>query len=271
MKSKIIFGRMDEISRLPVYMTTAGHWEHQSETIRLSGFQDYQIHQVLEGKGELDIMGNSYIVGPGEVFFLFPGIPHRYAPLSTRWKVAWVSFNGRETSQLLSLIKVNSSGVSRLKEEALIPQLKQLLVDSEDGEDNELERAKLIYSLLLDLRKALILSPGNNDDEERMKFILRYIQQNLHRVLQLNEIAEEASLSPQYICRLFRKTLQIRPMVYINQERINLSKKMMFDDREKKLYEVARTVGFENASYFSTVFKRFTGMSPEKFKELNGL
>ncbi|GAB6990731.1 AraC family transcriptional regulator [Paenibacillus pini] len=274
MKSKIIFGRIDEICPLPVYMTTVGFWEHQEETIRVSGFPDYQIHQVLEGKGELLINDNLYIVGPGDVFFLFPGVPHRYSPLSTQWKVAWVSFNGREASHLLSFARVNGSGISRLKDGSMMESLKQLLTHSgEDEGDTELElkRAKLMYSLLLDLRGMLAIPSGHNADEERLKPVLRYIQHNLHRNLQLNELAEAATMSSQYVCRLFRKTLGMRPMAYVNQERINLSKKMMFDERGKKLYEVAQAVGFENPSYFSAVFKRYTGLSPEEFKKLHGL
>lgn len=69
MKSKMIFCQTDETMLLPLYATTIGYWEHQAETLRPAGFPDYQMHQVLEGKGELNINDKSYIVGPGEVFF----------------------------------------------------------------------------------------------------------------------------------------------------------------------------------------------------------
>ena len=45
----------------------------------------------------------------------------------------------------------------------------------------------------------------------------------------------------------------------------------MFSERELRIYEVADLVGYENASYFCTMFKRHTGMSPEKFRKLHGL
>jgi len=271
MESKIIFARLADALLLPLYVTTVGYWEHQEETIREGGFPDFQIHQVLSGKGELAYRNYETVVGPGDIFFLFPDVPHRYTPISSQWEVAWVSFNGREASQLLSFARINGSGVSQLKNHKLLPALKQMLhLDNEDS-TTEFERSKLLYSLLLDLKGELIVPAGEAQDEEKIRPALLYIHNHLNKPLSLQKIADAASLSPQYLCRLFQKTLSMRPMEYINQERINMSKKLMFSKRSKLLYEIAQEAGFDNASYFSAVFKRYTGLSPEQFKKLHGL
>ncbi|MGI2294685.1 AraC family ligand binding domain-containing protein [Paenibacillus sp. GXUN7292] len=271
MGSKLIFARLTDALLLPLYVTTVGYWEHQEETSREAGFPDFQIHQVLSGKGEL--MYNNYetVVGPGDVFFLFPDVPHRYVPVSNQWEVAWVSFNGREASQLLAFARITGSGVSQLKDVNLLASIEAMLALDDEDSSTEFERSKLMYNLLLDLKRQLIMPAGEARDEDKIRPALLYIQNHLHKALSLQEIAEAAALSPQYICRLFQKTLSIRPMEYINQERINVSKKLMFSKRSKKLYEIAQEAGFDNASYFSVVFKRYTGMSPEQFKKLHGL
>lgn len=69
MESKIIFCQTEDTNMLPLYATTIGFWEHQAETLRPTGFPDYQIHQIHEGKGELVIQEKRYIVGSGDVFF----------------------------------------------------------------------------------------------------------------------------------------------------------------------------------------------------------
>ncbi|WP_274361658.1 AraC family transcriptional regulator [Paenibacillus thermotolerans] len=272
MKSKIIFGKTDVAPRLPVIMTTVGYWEHQPETIRPAGFPDFQFHQIVKGQGKLVIRENEYIVGPGDVFFLFPDVPHRYAPISENWELAWVSFRGREASQLLTYAGVSGSGVSKLRMETLMDELTRMLSMDENQEmDSEIEYSKMVYALLLDLKR-LLPAPKNIDYQmERIRPVLRHISQNLHREVPLAELAEIAAVSPQYLCRLFQKTMNIRPTVYINQERIDQSKKLMFSEGGKKLSEIAHLVGYENPSYFSAVFKRYTGMSPEEFKKLHGL
>lgn len=271
MKSKMVFGKTDETGLLPVYMTTAGYWEHQPETVRASGFPDFQLHQVLSGQGRLVIGEKEIMVGPGDVFFLFPEIQHGYTPVSDRWELAWVSFQGREARQLLAYAGVNESGAVRLRTDSLLDALERMLMLEEGGEEYETECSKLVYAMLLDLKFLLSGKVNRDFTMERIRPVLGHIAQHLDRPLPLAELADIAGVSPQYLCRMFQKTLKIRPLAYINQERINKSKKLMFSDRDKKIYEIAGMVGYENPSYFCAVFKRHTGMSPEEFKQLHGL
>ncbi len=271
MSSKLIFARMDEALLLPVYVTTVGYWEHQEETIREEGFPDFQIHQVLSGRGELEYEGFEHSLGAGDLFFLFPDISHRYYPVSSKWETVWVSFNGREASQLLSFARINGIGVSRLKEEKLLEPIEKMLHMDEGDQRTEIERSKLMYQLLLDLKYDLQTPAGEAVDEERIRPAIQYIHQHLHKAMSLQEIADAASMSAQYLCRMFQKTIAMRPMEYVNRERIAQCKKSMFSKRSKKLYEIAQEAGFDNASYFSAVFKRYVGMSPEQFKKLHGL
>ncbi|MNJ51399.1 Arabinose operon regulatory protein [compost metagenome] len=271
MESKMVFCNLHETILLPLYATTVGYWKHQPETVRPEGFPDFQLHQVLEGKGELIIRERSYIVGPGDVFLLYPGVSHRYAPISQQWQVAWVSFNGREAGQMLLYAGVGESGPRRLKEDCWLPVLKQLLLLNENEQHANLEYSKLLYALLLDLKRVLQLPLNQDHDMERIKPVLQYVDGNLHRALQLSDLADVISVSPQYLCRLFQNTLQLRPMVYVNQQRINRSKQLMFSERDKKVYEIAQRVGFENTSYFCSVFRQISGMSPKEFMRLHGL
>lgn len=271
------FGKTDEAARLPIYMTTVGYWEHQYETERPEGFPDYQIHQIIQGQGRLIIQDEEeYIVGPGEVFITYPDIPHRYEPITDRWELAWVSFQGREASQLLAYAGITGSGVYKLRNAELLHALQQMLMRGEGVEvtldaDGDRDSSKHLYALLLDLKPLLVAGGSDNDEMERLKPVLRYITEHLDQPLSLKELADVAVVSPQYLCRLFQKALHVRPVFYVNQERINRSKQLMFSERTLRIYEVADRVGYENASYFCAMFKRHTGMSPERFRKLHGL
>lgn len=272
MEGKYIFCSQDETSGLPVYATTVGYWEHQIETERLEGFPDYQIHQVLDGFGEVDVNGKIYKVEPGDVFFLYPNVPHAYRPLNQKWKVSWVSFNGREADQMLLFAGIGESGTGKLKTNKLVRPLEQMLTVERDNEqETNLERSKLLYGLLIDLKYQL-LSPSNPDQEfDRIKPVLQYIENNLQRTMTLAELAGAASVTPQYLCRIFQQTMKIRPTEYINQQRIKRSKQLMFQYPHMKMYEIAGRVGFESSSYYGAVFRKLTGMNPEAFKKLHGL
>ncbi|EFM11204.1 transcriptional regulator, AraC family [Paenibacillus curdlanolyticus YK9] len=272
MECSYIFCPEDDARRLPVYVTTVGYWAHQGEMVRPDGFPDYQMHQVLAGKGELTIAGERHIVGPGEVFFLYPDISHAYVPLTEPWEVAWVSFDGREARQMLQYAGIVESGPVRMREGGLLQPLEQMITLAvDDGLEASNERAKLLFALLLDLKRVLLAPASQAQERERLKPILRHIDEQLHRPLPLSELAEVANVSPQYVCRLFQQVLHVRPTVYVNQQRINRGKHLMVNEPAKKMYEIARMVGFDNASYFCAVFRKQTGMSPDAFKRMHGV
>lgn len=271
MKSKMLFCHDDRSRLLPVYVTSIGYWEHQIEMRRDEGFPDYQLHQTIRGVGEYTVNGRTIRVGPGEVFVLYPDERHVYGPVSGRWEMAWVAFNGREASALLRYGGWQSSGSGRLGEEALLEPFRTMLEEDSFAYEANLARSHGMYALLLELARAAQGAGGHEQDMNRMRPILDYIEAHLDRPLSLRELAEAASVSPQYLCRLFRRTLQMRPMQHINLQRVARSKQLMFASRGMKMHEIARAVGFDSASYFGAVFKRATGTSPEQFRRLYGL
>lgn len=273
MKSTMVFSKVDErIAELPVYVTTVGYWEHQVEMVRSEGFPDFQYHHVISGEGEVVVEGRRVKVSSGSAFILFPGVPHTYSPLREPWELAWVSFNGREAARILGHGGIHDSGVRQVNGELLLSKLWAMLAIAETGQKGqEMEFSKLLYALLLDLSLQLSGSLSQESQLDRLAPVLRYIEANLHRPLSLKELADTANITPQYLCSLFKKIMNMRPMVYVNQERINLSKTLMFRETGTRIQEIAQMAGFEHPSYFSAQFKRYTGMSPEQFKQLHGL
>jgi len=270
MKSKMLFSRTDRTSLLPVYVTSIGYWEHQPETSREDGFPDYQLHQTLQGAGEYTVDGKTVRVGPGEVFVLYPGVSHAYKAATRQWEMAWVAFNGREAGALLRYAGWRASGGGRLADGALLGPFRDMLEGDSLSYEANLARSHQMYALLLELDGARA-SGSREQDMNRMKPILAYIEDHLHRPLSLKELATEASVSPQYLCRLFQNTVRMRPMQYVNLQRVGRSKQLMFGAQGKRMQEIARAVGFDNASYFGAVFKKATGFSPEQFRRLYGL
>ncbi|MCL6603311.1 MAG: AraC family transcriptional regulator [Paenibacillus sp.] len=273
MESKMIFSKVDEqTAELPVYVTSVGYWDHQTEMVRAEGFPDFQYHQVISGEGELQVEGSRIKVGPGNAFILYPGVPHVYRPLSEPWELAWVSFNGREAARILAYGGIHRSGVSQVSGEMLLSKIWGMLNAAETKQEGqEMEFSKLLYSLLLDLSQQFTGSQSHDRQLDRLEPVLRYIEANLNRPLSLKELADTTGVTPQYLCLLFKKILNLRPMMYVNQERVNLSKALMFKETGTRIQEIAQMAGFEHPSYFSAQFKRYTGMSPEQFKQLHGL
>lgn len=98
--------------------------------------------------------------------------------------------------------------------------------------------------------------------------IKEYINQNLHKRLDLSQIAEEFGYTSKYISLIFKKYTDSSFVGYVNVQKINEAKRL-FLKTNAKVYEVSDQLGFESPFYFSKVFKKYTGLSPREFAKKN--
>jgi two-component system response regulator YesN len=98
----------------------------------------------------------------------------------------------------------------------------------------------------------------------------QYIRNNYDKKLTLNEVAAALGISPNYLSHLFKKYSDCGFIEYVNQVKIQEAKKIMAE-KNMKIYEIANELGFDNAFYFSKVFKKIEGCSPREYmnKRLN--
>lgn len=100
--------------------------------------------------------------------------------------------------------------------------------------------------------------------DQIIRQIKSYIQANLGQRLTLNNVAAVFGFSPNYLSQLFARQADQTFVEYVNSEKIRAAKEMMREENVK-FYEIAERLGFENAFYFSKVFKKIEGCSPREY------
>ncbi len=95
--------------------------------------------------------------------------------------------------------------------------------------------------------------------------INKYIHEHYMEDIGRNEIAGEFYLTPEYLAKLYKKKTGMNLKDYINDYRIEVAKELL-KTGEKNISNIAESVGFDNFSYFSTLFKKITGVSPKDYK-----
>lgn len=94
----------------------------------------------------------------------------------------------------------------------------------------------------------------------------RYIDNHLGDCgLSLLRVAEEFSMSPGYFSTEFHKQLGYTFTEYLTMARIQRASELL-SHSSLHVYEVAQAVGYENTTYFSTLFKRRYGVSPRQYR-----
>jgi AraC-like DNA-binding protein/ligand-binding sensor protein len=95
----------------------------------------------------------------------------------------------------------------------------------------------------------------------------RYIWENYTRKISLEEIAKASGLSAPYFSTIFKEEMGENLSSYLNRLRVEKAANML-TATGKPLHEITELCGFEDQSWFSKVFKNFTGVSPGKYREI---
>lgn len=103
------------------------------------------------------------------------------------------------------------------------------------------------------------------DISEQIKLVCQYIQKNLLNDFLLDDLAEMSNLSLSRFQHRFKEEVGIPPAEYINRSKIEKAKEMVKQD-EISIQDIAYDLGFSSPLYFSTVFKKFTGVSPSAYR-----
>ena len=105
------------------------------------------------------------------------------------------------------------------------------------------------------------------ENTARLNVAIQFIEENLDTKLTLAIIAEKAHFSPFHFHRLFSLVVEETPNNFIIRKRLESAASSLLHQKEKTITEIAEAIGFGNLSSFSKAFKKFYGISPNKFKE----
>ncbi|WP_165822560.1 response regulator transcription factor [Paenibacillus montanisoli] len=98
-----------------------------------------------------------------------------------------------------------------------------------------------------------------------IEIALRYIHDNYHRGISLNNVAETIYMNPSYFSRVFHAEVGETLSRYLIRIRVAKAKELL-ERTPLKIYEVAESVGYKDFRHFVKTFKESEGMTPAQFR-----
>lgn len=213
--------------------------------------------------------GNIALINPGEVhacnpsngstltYYMFYIEPDLIREISS-------ALSGKGTCQ-------TQFNTSLICDDLLYDGLIELIFTIETKED-DCEIEELLYDILA----VIIKKYGNIVPEESKRMQCKnkviedgrtYLMDNLFQNIPLHELASNIGLSKFYFLREFRRLYKLPPHTYQLQQRINVAKRLLVND--KPIAHVATEVGFADQSHFTRKFKAFVGATPRQYQLAN--
>lgn len=242
---------------------------------RPGGTTDFLLVHTRAGRGRFGSPDGSVVPAvSGRIVLLRPGTPHDYRidQAAASWEIAYCHFHPRsDWLDLLDWPQV-APGIGALDVAgAPADRIGEALLTAGYFHRSDQPRSQLFA--INALEQALLWCDSQNPlarrTDERLVAVLEHIDAHLDRPLTVAGLARVAGLSPSRFAHLFREQLQASPMAYVERQRIALAKDLL-RETARPVGAIARDVGFEDALYFSSRFRRIAGDSPSGYRRSSG-
>lgn len=234
----------------------------------------FEIVYIVKGEQNYNILGTDYLVRSNQLFLTLPNERHSsgnypedksilyYVILPTRLLYS-LGFDTAESESLISILMNPSHRV--LGGDACIPQILEELITSLQT-PHPLQ--KTVIRMLLIRYLLLVIGCIQNSPSplpHNLAPILEYIELHITENISIQELSRLTNLSESRFKSCFRTGIGIPPAEYILRQKIQYSKELL-TTTSKNITEIAFTLSFSSSQYFSTVFKRFTTLTPAEYR-----
>lgn len=244
------------------------NWHYHENTFEFS--------MSTKGSISFSTRTSTYQFSGGNVFVAFPNEVHgtNYSPI-TVGELYWFQLDISDPEHFLFLNREAASAmINRLKAipnhivhtdgQKTIPLLKTAfrLGHTEKNAQLTATYLQLFLHLLIESadKEQLRLSPD-------ISRTLDYILENICERLSLETLASLANLSCSQYKQKFKKQLGVSPRHFINQQKVEYSKSLLLQGMS--VTEIAMLLGFNTSSYFSTVFRKYTMLTPTEYVKMD--
>ena len=257
-----------------LYITDIGYYPnakfHYRE--RPHGADQHILIYCLKGSGEAIIEKSKYAIEAGDFFIVPMHTRHTYtADENNPWTIYWIHFKGSISHSLIELFNKQVNGYK-----GFIKYNDQSLHLFNEMY-NQLERGygidNLIYcNMCLGYFLTTMIYNDRYDPQAQLKHkdvldkAIDFLGDNIGEMLTLEKMASAVNLSPSHFSFLFKKKMGFSPIEYFNHLKVQRAcQYLLFTDL--RVREIAMELGIEDPYYFTRMFTKVMGLSPNNYRE----
>ena len=245
--------------------------DHMFTWTRGRTLDTWQAILIHEGSGIFESQPTGRrVIKAGSVFFLFPGVWHRYAPdPETGWVESWIEFEGEIPDKLRQAGKLNPRrAIFPLGEQ---PDLTDMFDRCHSFAKNPpVEQGALLATTALQILAIILsISQTPSDTTPRKQEMIRHAQNLMmeycDQPLTMRELAKKVNAGYTYFRRSFREHTGLSPKQYLLALRLRRVKSLLANSA-MTVKEIADHMGYSSPYHLSADFTRHAGVSPTNWR-----
>ncbi len=223
------------------------------------------IEYIISGTGEVQIDGQVFHPKAGDTYFLPEGTSqHYFSNRKDPWQKIWVNVSGDYLKALSDAVGVTGHYYfPALDTSDLLSKFQYYAARGEKTSSSE-ECMGLLSRLLFRLSQSL--SQPERALQTAVQQMLTYIEHHRTDAIRLEQLAAVCGKSPSQAERLFVSEVGVPIYRYVLDGKIELAKQLL-RETGMPVHEIAAYLSFEDAFYFSGLFRRKVGLSPTQYRK----
>ena len=122
------------------------------------------------------------------------------------------------------------------------------------------------FLLISERQKKTVSTSSNSKSLEKMKTVLKYVENHYTEKLTIDDMAELTYYSKSHFMKFFKAHMGIGFTEYLNDYRLTMAARLL-KSSDDSILMIADASGFDNLSYFNRIFKRKYGVSPGAYRK----
>lgn len=249
-----------------------GDWQSHPHTHHFT-----ELFYVLDGKGDFLVEDECFPVKPNDLIIINPHVEHTEKTL-THDPMEYIVFavEGMAFTPLVSKeIKKSYSYYSYPSPENHLMKFSQIILKEfkEKKPGFDIVCQSLLQALLIFISRdqnLSIISDSIYKISRECALAKRYIDTNYAQEITLDTLAEITHINKFYLAHSFSDYMGRSPINYLNDVRVKASMELLINT-SYSIAQVASGTGFSSQSYFSQVFRKDVGMTPQQYRKLHAV
>lgn len=125
----------------------------------------------------------------------------------------------------------------------------------------------MLFFILFNKCSTQAVPKKNSKSLEKMKLILKYVENNYMEKITIESMAKEVNLSQSHFMKYFKNTMGTSFIDYLNEYRLTMASRLLISS-DSLIIDIAAESGFDNLSYFNRAFKKRFCLTPREYRHL---